>query len=104
MIWPSVPGSPLVGRGWEESPGFVALHTVVEIVEGCLAQSFGDYRGLKMCTVNVGSLKGRSREVVEMLSRRGVDICCPQELQYWGGGTTSVGANEDNEDACGIVS
>ena len=35
------------------------------------AHSSGECGGLKLCTVNVGSLKGRSREVVEMLSSRG---------------------------------
>jgi exonuclease III len=35
-----------------------------------------------MCTVNVGTLVGRSREVVEMLPRRSVDVCCVQEVQY----------------------
>ena len=33
---------------------------------------------LKVSTVNVGSLVGRSREVVEILARREVDICCVQ--------------------------
>ena len=62
----------------------VAVYTVVEIVEG-----------LKVHTVNVRSLNGRSREVVEMLSRRGVDICCLREMQYKGRGTTFVVANEN---------
>ena len=38
------------------------------------AHDGGDCGVLKVCTVNVESLKGRSREVVEMLSRRGVDM------------------------------
>ena len=46
---------------------------------------------LKVCTLNVGSLKGRSREVVEMLSWRGVDICCLQEMRHRCAGATSIG-------------
>ena len=34
---------------------------------------------VKVCTVNVGTLKGRSREVVDMLPRRGVDIFRKQD-------------------------
>ena len=37
---------------------------------GSRAHDSGDCGVLKVCTVNVGSLKGRSREVVEMLSMR----------------------------------
>ena len=47
---------------------------------GSCAHSSGECGGLKGCTVNVGSLKGMSREVVEMLSKRGVDIWCLQEV------------------------
>ena len=43
-------------------------------------------RELKVSTMNVGSMVGRSREVVEMLARRKVDICCVQEVQYKGEG------------------
>ena len=62
---------------------------------GSRAHDSGDCGVLKVCTVNVGSLKGRSRKVVEMLSRRGVDICCLQEVQYRGAGATSIGTNEE---------
>ena len=30
---------------------------------------------VRVCTINVGTMKGRSREVVEMLARRRVDMC-----------------------------
>ena len=39
---------------------------------------------VRVCTINVGTMKGRSREVVEMMARRRVDICCVQETQYKG--------------------
>ena len=59
------------------------------------AHDGGDCGVLKVCTVNVGSLKGRSRQVVEMLSRREVDICCLQEVRYRGAGATSAFTNEE---------
>ena len=41
---------------------------------------------LRIATVNVGTMVGRSREVVEMLEKRGVDICSVQEVRYKGQG------------------
>ena len=51
--------------------------------------------GLKVCTVNVGTLVGRSREVVEMLARRGVDVCCTQEVRYKNIGCRVFGSNDE---------
>jgi exonuclease III len=48
-----------------------------------------------MCTVNVGTMVRRSREVVEMLARRSVDVCCVQEVQYKGTGCTVFGSGEE---------
>lgn len=48
-----------------------------------------------MCTVNVGTLVGRKREVVEMLARRRVDVCCVQEVRYKNSGTTVVGTDQE---------
>ena len=48
---------------------------------------------VSVCTVNVGTLVGKSREVVEMLTRRRVDIRCLQEVRYKTSGTTSFGSN-----------
>jgi len=55
----------------------------------------GECGVVKVCTVNVGSLVGRGREVVEMLARRGVDVCCIQEVRYKGDGTRTFGSNEE---------
>ena len=41
---------------------------------------------LRLAAVNVGSLSGRSREVVDMLERRRVDIGCLQKVRYRGQG------------------
>ena len=50
---------------------------------------------VRVCTINVGTMKGRSREVVEMLARRRVDICCVQETQYKGEGGIVFGEGEE---------
>ena len=50
---------------------------------------------LRLATVNVGSMRGRSREVVEMLARRRVDICCVQEVKYKGEGCRMFGDGEE---------
>ena len=52
------------------------MHTEVENIKNIK---------LKVCTVNVGTLKGRSREVVSMLKRRHADLCCVQEVRYKNG-------------------
>ena len=50
---------------------------------------------LKVCTVNVGTMVGRGREIVDMLSRRNIDICCVQEVRYKGDGARTFGVNEE---------
>ena len=50
---------------------------------------------MKVCTVNVGTLKGRSREVVSMLKRRHADLCCVQEVRYKNGVSTTVGSGDE---------
>ncbi|ESN93968.1 hypothetical protein HELRODRAFT_149645, partial [Helobdella robusta] len=37
---------------------------------------------LRLGTLNVGSLTGRSMEIAEMLERRKIDICCFQETRW----------------------
>ena len=38
---------------------------------------------------NVGTMRGRSSEVVEAISRRKVDVCCVQEVR-WRGASRAV--------------
>ena len=44
-----------------------------------------------MATANVGTMRGRTKEVVEMLVRRKVDICCVQKTQYEGDSSKVIG-------------
>ena len=39
---------------------------------------------LRMASINVGTLRGRAGDVVEMLERRSVDVCCVQEVRWRG--------------------
>ena len=50
---------------------------------------------LKVCTVNVGTMKGRSHEVARMLARRSADICCVQEVRYRSNSTTTLGEGQE---------
>ena len=38
----------------------------------------------RIASLNVGTLRGRSNEVVETISRRNIDICCLQETRWRG--------------------
>ena len=38
----------------------------------------------RIASLNIGTLRGRSSEVVETVSRRGVDLCCLQEVRWRG--------------------
>ena len=38
----------------------------------------------RIATLNVGTMRGRSSEVVETMSRRGIDLCCMQEVRWRG--------------------
>ena len=45
--------------------------------------------------VNIWTLLGKRREIVEMLARRRVDRCCIQKVRYKNKGTTAFGSNEE---------
>ena len=45
---------------------------------------------IRVGTVNVGTMSGRGSEVVEMLMRRNVDVCCAQETRWRGGSARKI--------------
>jgi hypothetical protein len=47
---------------------------------------------LRVGSVNVGTMVGRSWEVVEMVGRRNLDFCCVQETRWKGDGTRLIEA------------
>ncbi|KAK3894077.1 hypothetical protein Pcinc_002179 [Petrolisthes cinctipes] len=51
-------------------------------------------QNVRLATVNVGTLKGRAREVIEMVARRKVDIGCMQEVRYKGQEARMLGGGE----------
>ena len=53
------------------------------------------HQPLRIASLNVGTLRGRSSEVVETLTRRQVDICCLQEMR-WRGGSAHVITGENS--------
>jgi hypothetical protein len=46
---------------------------------------------LRIGAVNVGTMAGRSGEVVEMVGRRKLDFCCVQETRWKGGSARTMG-------------
>ena len=46
---------------------------------------------LRIGTLNVGSMKGRSGKVADMAARRRLDFCCLQETRWKGGSARSLG-------------
>ena len=37
---------------------------------------------LKIASWNIGTMRGRSSEIVETITRRNVDLCCVQEVRW----------------------
>ena len=48
----------------------------------------------RIASLNVGTLRGRFSEVVETVSRRGVDLCCLQEVR-WRGASARMTVGKD---------
>ena len=58
------------------------------------SRTFGkraDDMNLRIGTLNVGSMKGRSGEVADMVARRRLDFCCLQETRWKAGSARSLG-------------
>ena len=49
---------------------------------------------LRVGTLNVGTMRGRSGEVVEMAKRRKLDLCCVQETRWKGGSAKMIGSDD----------
>ena len=45
---------------------------------------------VRISSWNVGTMRGKSNEVVETLARRKVDICCAQETRWKGGSARTI--------------
>ena len=48
---------------------------------------------MRVGTVNVGSMHGRSGEVADMAARRRLDFCCLQETRWKGGSARTIGGD-----------
>ncbi|ESN91757.1 hypothetical protein HELRODRAFT_165827 [Helobdella robusta] len=83
------PQKALSGQGMPRIPGKYA------IAEGCCRKiQNGPSMVLKLGTLNVGSLTGRSIEIAEMLERRRIDICCLQETRWKSNGVCHVNSDK----------
>ena len=68
----------------------LASSQVWEAGSGQCGESSKHLRKFRVGTLNVNTLRGRVCEVVETLSRRGVDVCCIQETRYRGGNCRTI--------------
>ena len=51
-------------------------------------------QNVRVATWNVGSMTGKSAEVVEVIHRRRVDVCCVQETRWKNSGTRIIASME----------
>ena len=84
------------GRGASLGPQ-VVVERKPETLSGAPLARSGKSATAKGCrirvgTLNVGSMSGRSGEVVEMVGRRKLDFCCVQETKWKGNGARSIEA------------
>ena len=49
----------------------------------------------RIATLNVGTMRGRSSEVVETMSRRDIDLCCMQEVRWRGASARFITGQDD---------
>ena len=49
----------------------------------------------RIATLNMGTMRGRSSEVVETVSRRGIDLCCMQEVRWRGASARFITGKDD---------
>ncbi|ESN90789.1 hypothetical protein HELRODRAFT_182616 [Helobdella robusta] len=84
------PQQALSGQGVPRIPGKYA------IAERCCRKiQNGPSMVLRLGTLHVGTLTGRSMEIAEMLDRRMIDICCLQETRWKSNGVCHI--NSDKE-------
>ncbi|ESO02866.1 hypothetical protein HELRODRAFT_174302 [Helobdella robusta] len=66
------------------------------IIKGCCRKiQNGPSMVLRLGTLNVGSLTGRSMEIAEMLERRRIDICCLQETRWKSNGVGHINSEKE---------
>ena len=67
----------------------------LSIVIQQMHQLLTDNTKFRVGTLNVGIMHGRSSEVVKMLTRRAVDLCCIQESR-WRGASARIISSKDS--------
>ena len=84
----------MASQNKRKSSGGAGNHRVVGSVSGLAARGCGAAgsgpsgqssecpKPFRVGTLNVGTMRGKASEVVETVSRRGVDLCCLQETSW----------------------
>ena len=55
---------------------------------------FQNINALRIASLNVGTLKDRSNEVVETMPRRRIDLCCIPECRWRGTSARTIDAKD----------
>ncbi|KAK3538624.1 hypothetical protein QTP86_008836 [Hemibagrus guttatus] len=76
------------------APVEIGLLLVEEVEEGgeCADRERRGKVGLRIGTLNVGTMTGKGRELADVMERRKVDILCVQETRWKGSKAHSIGA------------
>ena len=59
--------------------------SIGSVVSGRVGVRRGCRQKFHIATLNIGTMRGRSSEVAETISRRKIDYCCLQETRWKGG-------------------
>ena len=73
------------------SPGKKRSALAAKTQGGSVKSAMGGMVTLRVGSVNVGTMRGREGEVVEMAASRHLDFCCLQETGWKGEGARKLG-------------
>ena len=73
------------------SPGKRRSALAAKTLGGSVKSAMGGMVTLRVGLVNVGTMRGREGEVVEMAASRHLDFCCLQETGWKGEGARKLG-------------
>ena len=73
------------------SPGKTRSALAAKTQGGSVKSAMGGMVTLRVGSVNVGTMRGREGEVVEMAASRHLDFCCLQETGWKGEGARKLG-------------
>ena len=74
------------------SPGQARTRSALTVGDPGGSEKLAMGSKLRLGSVNVGTMRGRKDEVVDMMLRRSLDFCCLQETRWRGGSARTIGS------------